>query len=180
MRVTEIDDVDLLNTLTVEVPAALEPESERPYRTQQTQLPTPSRSPSTTPVNHLQAPTSLPTAPGNQAQRGNEISRDFNPQNIIEGSQTRTRKAAYATALEKNNELGGYCSSFVTATRAGHTTKPLRLHQDALPPLPTSWKQMLKHEHSIEFKKAADKEFDTLLQKGTFEYIEKSKIDSEA
>ena len=39
---------------------------------------------------------------------------------------------------------------------------------------------MLKHQYSIEFKKAADKEYHALLQKGTFEYVEKSKIDSKA
>jgi len=37
---------------------------------------------------------------------------------------------------------------------------------------------MLKHLYSVEFKKAADKEFDALLKKGTFEYIDKSKVDS--
>lgn len=36
---------------------------------------------------------------------------------------------------------------------------------------------MLKHPNSTEFRKAADKEFKALLEKGTFEYIEKSKID---
>ena len=38
---------------------------------------------------------------------------------------------------------------------------------------------MLKHPHSTEFRKAADKEFNALLEKGTFEYIEKSKVDDE-
>jgi hypothetical protein len=37
---------------------------------------------------------------------------------------------------------------------------------------------MLKHPHSIEFKKAADKEFNVLLRKGTFEYIDKSKVNT--
>ena len=98
----------------------------------------------------------------------------------MEGSRTRTslRKEAHAIALGKNSQLGGYHTSFVTATKAGHKTKPP--HRDTLPPPPASWKQMLKHEHSIEFKKAADKEFEALLQKGTFEYVEKSKIDSKA
>ena len=38
---------------------------------------------------------------------------------------------------------------------------------------------MLKHPYSAEFRKAADKEFNALLEKGTFKYIEKSKADSE-
>ena len=36
---------------------------------------------------------------------------------------------------------------------------------------------MLKHPHSAEFRKAADKEFKALLEKGTFQYIEKSRVD---
>ena len=36
---------------------------------------------------------------------------------------------------------------------------------------------MLKHPHSAEFKKVADKEFKALLKKGTFQYIEKSRVD---
>ena len=39
---------------------------------------------------------------------------------------------------------------------------------------------MLKHKYLIEFKMAADKEYNALLQKGTFKYIKKSKIDSNA
>ena len=35
---------------------------------------------------------------------------------------------------------------------------------------------MLKHEYSNEFKKAADKEFNALLNKGTFKYVKKSKV----
>lgn len=36
---------------------------------------------------------------------------------------------------------------------------------------------MLKHQHTTKFKKVADKEFYTLLNKGTFEYVYKSQID---
>src|SRR5208282_3429447 len=176
MQVSETaeDENDLLEFVT-EVPTVPESETERSCGQRQLLTPSPSVISS---ENHPQAPANLPAAPGNQAQRGNEISADFNPQNIIEGSRARTstRKAAYITALEKNNELGGYYTSFVTATKLGRTIQPLRLHRDTLPPPPTSWKQMLKHEHSIEFKKAADKEFEALLQKETFKYVEKSNI----
>ena len=71
----------------------------------------------------------------------------------------------------------GYYASFSTAVKAGGMTKPP--HRDTLPAPPNSWKQMLKHPHSTEFRKAADKEFNALLEKGTFEYIEKSKVDTE-
>ena len=199
-QVTELtDSEDLLDTHIVEAPELLEPKSESDYDAShdglQTQLRTPSITPSietpssssTSESTYMDAQepplATLPAAPGNRASRGNEISGDLNPQNIVEGSRTRTsstRKAAYVIALGKNSELGGYHSSFVTAIKVGHNTKPLRLHRDALPPPPTSWKQMLKHKHSIEFRKAADKEFEALLRKGTFEYIEKSKVDSKA
>jgi hypothetical protein len=36
---------------------------------------------------------------------------------------------------------------------------------------------MLKHPHLVEFRKAADREFNALLEKGTFKYIKKLKID---
>src|SRR5438045_8857267 len=39
---------------------------------------------------------------------------------------------------------------------------------------------MLKHQYSAEFKKAADKEFEALLAKGTFKYVKASEIDSKA
>ena len=38
---------------------------------------------------------------------------------------------------------------------------------------------MQKHPYAKEFKKVVDKEFNTLLNKGTFEYIDKSKVDKQ-
>src|SRR5436189_4385344 len=38
---------------------------------------------------------------------------------------------------------------------------------------------MQKHLYAKEFKKAVDKEFNALLNKGTFEYIDKSKVDKQ-
>ena len=153
------DSEDLLDTHIVEVPEFPEPENESDYDAPhdglQTQLRTPSITPSIETTSSSSAsertyidaqeppPATLPPAPGNRASCGNEISRDLNPQNIVEGSRTQTsstRKAAYAMALGKNSELGGYHSLFVTAIKAGHNTEPLRLYRDALPPLPTSWK----------------------------------------
>ena len=119
----------------------------------------------------------LPAAPGNQALRGNEISGSFDSRNIIQGSRNRTRRSAYITALGQTDKLVGYYASFITAVKAGGITKPP--HRDTLPAPPNSWKQMIKHPHSAEFKKAADKEFNALLEKGTFEYIERSKVDNE-
>jgi hypothetical protein len=145
------------------------------------QLPTPSPTPSDESTHSLLTLSNdtedgaLPAAPGNRAHRGNEISGNFDPQNIIQGS--RTRRSAYVAALGQTDKLVGYYASFSTAVKAGGMTKPP--HRDTLPAPPNSWKQMLKHPHSTEFRKAADKEFNALLEKGTFEYIEKSKVDDE-
>ena len=38
---------------------------------------------------------------------------------------------------------------------------------------------MQKHPYAKEFKKVVDKEFNTLLNKETFEYIDKSKVDKQ-
>jgi hypothetical protein len=117
----------------------------------------------------------LPAALRNQALCGNEILGNFDSRNIIQGS--RTRRSAYVAALRQTDKLIGYYASFNTAVKAGGMTKPL--HRNTLPAPPNSWKQMLKHPHSAEFRKAADKEFRALLEKGTFEYIEKSKVDND-
>jgi len=146
------------------------------------QLPTPSPTPSDEPSLGIEPTPSilpnedetLPAAPGNTALRGNEISGNLDPRNILQGS--RTRRSAYTTALQHTDKLVGYYSSFSTTRKAVNTKPP---HRDTLPPPPNSWKQMLKHPHSIQFRKAADKEFNALLEKGTFEYIEKSKVDNE-
>jgi hypothetical protein len=142
--VTELADNDseyLLDAHTVEVPTMLEskmiePKSNNPYKANQTQLWTPSitlsiesTSSSSLDSTYIEAQELL-AALGNRASCGNEILGDLNPQNIVEGlrTQTSSRKAAYAIALGKNNELGGYHLSFVTAIKAELYTKPLRLH----------------------------------------------------
>ena len=79
--------------------------------------------------------------------------------------------------MQQLDKLIGYHASFNTTIRARGVTKPL--HQDTLPPPPKSWKQMQKHLYAKEFKKAVDKEFNALLNKGTFEYIDKSKVDKQ-
>ena len=124
-------------------------------------------------INQPQEPTSQPTTPRNQTQQGNEISRDINLENILKG----TRRSAYTIVLQQLDKLIEYHALFNTTIRAGGVTKPL--HQDILPPPPKSWKQMQKHLYAKEFKKAVDKEFDALLNKGTFEYIDKSKVDKQ-
>ena len=79
--------------------------------------------------------------------------------------------------MQQLDKLIGYHALFNTTIRARGVTKPL--HQDTLPPPPKSWKQIQKHLYTIEFKKVVDKEFNTLLNKETFEYINKSKVDKQ-
>jgi len=79
--------------------------------------------------------------------------------------------------LQQSDKLIGYHALFNTTIRARGVTKPL--HQDTLSLLPKSWKQMQKHLYAKEFKKVVDKEFNALLNKGTFEYIDKSKVDKQ-
>jgi len=92
------------------------------------QLPTPSPTPSDESTHSLLTLSNdtkdgaLPAAPGNRAHRGNEISGNFDPQNIIQGS--RTRRSAYVAALGQTDKLVGYYASFSTAVKAGGMTKP--------------------------------------------------------
>jgi Reverse transcriptase (RNA-dependent DNA polymerase)/Pol polyprotein, beta-barrel domain len=169
MQVTELaDDDNLLDTLT----DTNHPEASANHPEASVNHPKASVNHSQALIDSLLVPTSLPAAPGNQARRGNEISGEFDLENIIQGS--RTRRSAHATALKQTDELIGYFSAFSTA-RMAITTKPP--HRDKLPLPPKSWKQMLKHQYSNEFKRAADKEFNALLSKGTFNYVAKSQVD---
>ena len=79
--------------------------------------------------------------------------------------------------MQQLDKLIEYHASFNTTIRTRGVTKPL--HQDTLPPPPKSWKQMQKHPYTKEFKKVVDKEFNALLNKETFEYIDKSKVDKQ-
>src|SRR5436853_1468638 len=175
----------LLDTTIIEASTITKTNNNTQLENQQLITPSPTPSLSPTPIrspkpmdfeiviNQLQVPTSQPTTSGNQTQQGNKISRNINPENILKG----TRRLAYIIVLQQLDKLVGYHALFNTAIRAGGVTKPL--HQDTLPPPPKSWKQMQKHPYAKEFKKVADKEFNALLNKGTFEYIDKSKVDKQ-
>jgi hypothetical protein len=116
----------------------------------------------------------LSNTPGNRAQRENEISADFDLQNIIQSSCIR--RSVYVTALKQTDKLVEYYSSFYTAKKTISTKLP---YQDILSASPKSWKQMLKHRYSAEFKKAADKEFNSLRNKRTFKFVSKSQINKD-
>ena len=63
--------------------------------------------------------------------------------------------------------------AFVASTRIEAPKGP---HRDTLPPPPKSWKSMLKHPHFTGFRAATDKEYRVLLNKGTFEYTEITRL----
>lgn len=113
----------------------------------------------------------LPGAQGNTAHRGNEISGEINPENVL----THSRRSAHITSLEQVKNIQGYHAAFSAALNA---IPKKRLHRGTLPPEPKSWKHMLKHLFAKEFKAAADKEIDILLAKNMFTYKELSTIKS--
>ena len=167
--ILEDESRDLLDMHTEELL-----EEQQPWDNIQLQTPSSTQSVESTP-SMSSNDEALPAALGNQALRGNEILGNFDSRNIIQGS--RTQRSAYVAALRQTDKLIGYYALFNTVVKARGMTKPP--HQDILPAPPKSWKQMLKHLHSVEFRKAADKEFRALLEKGTFEYIKKSKVDND-
>jgi hypothetical protein len=103
------------------------------------------------------------------APRADEISATVDPANILVGKRTRkpTRRQAYLADLASTAELPGLFAAFSAATQHGKK----RLHRDALPPPPRTWKQLEKHPFCDSFKQAASLEYDTLKSKGTFEPV---------
>ena len=145
-----VQEDDVLDTIVVEVPAAPEPPATAPgakSRGQEAHLPTPSATP--TPEQPV-----LPGAAGNVAPHRNQVYADLDKSNIISGSWTR--RGAHAVAISQNSNLLGYYLVFTTAIKA-ETTKPP--HRSTLPKPPKSWKHMLKHLYTDQFRKAAEKEY---------------------
>jgi hypothetical protein len=161
-----------------------------------THLPTPSRSPipSATPRDdatvHVER-SELPLLPegddnigfrppvtdGKSASRQNEISSSIDAGNIVHGPRIRhpsRRWQAHFVGVQQNEKNVGFHAAFYTAANAVKTKPP---HRDTLPPAPKSWKQMQKHIHAVHFNRAAVLEFQTLLEKGTFQYIELAEAD---
>jgi hypothetical protein len=176
------EEDDVFDSITVEVPAtpsAIQSQQSKnlanPENTSTPQLSLPTPSP-TPPLSSTQEP-ARPGATGNTAPNRNRVYADFDEANITSGSRsrTRTRKAAHAVALSQTNHLVSYFSAFTTAVKLA-TTKPP--HQSTLPEPPKSWKHMLSHLHADQFKKAAEKEFNDLLSKGTFEYTSATRLQS--
>ena len=110
----------------------------------------------------------------NTAPRANIIAADFDEANII--LQRTRRKAAHAVALTQGSELVVYHSAFTSQLSDKSLAKQCPSPAE-LPLPPKSWRQMLKHPHAEGFKIAAQKEYNDLFAKGTFELQSKAQMD---
>jgi hypothetical protein len=64
-------------------------------------------------------------------------------------------------------------SRYYTALSSAHLTLPKkRLHKDKVPKLPKGYNTILKHLYLTEYKQAMLKEFNSLIDRGTFKYKE--------
>lgn len=111
--------------------------------------------------------------PEEDARPRQEIIGDVGDVNIVEGRRTRklsTRRAAYLTDIKQSDTLPALYGAFATGIR--HNQK--RLHRDELPPPPRSWKELQAHPYKDGFTEAANKEYNDLEQRGTFESVKRT------
>ena len=142
-------------------------------------LPTPRQIPEITKVPTTEPLLSASTEHSNRAIRNiarqrNEISSTLSTSNIIDTQRTRkpSRRHTYIVALQDVSKLLGYHSAFSTHLREIGSKRNAKIHQSTLPPESKTWKQMLAHPYTSQFKIATNKEFNTLLAKKTFEYVD--------
>jgi hypothetical protein len=101
-----------------------------------------------------------------------DTSQGVDPANIITQPRVRKpRKEAYLAALEATAERVGYHNAFLAGTQ--FNAKP-RIHRSGLPPAPVNWGKVEPHLHSKGFKYAAQKEFQDLESRGTWELVDQS------
>jgi transposase InsO family protein len=138
------------------------------------QLPTP---------EHTPEPSMQATQATQSTNSPQDLSADFDTQNILpEGSRrTRvpTRRQNYAVALSNalSSEVG-FHTAFAAGIIQGKQAISKSQHRDTLPAEPRSWKQMLKHRFALNFKKAADEEIQGLEKRETFKWISKEPTQS--
>ena len=106
-----------------------------------------------------------------------DINLNISESNIVsESRQRKPRSQAYTAILEQPQELSGYHAAFTAGMTV--TQKPISVPksmQHQLPPPPKNWKEMLRHPHSQGFRAAAEKEFWSLKQRGTFTPVNRPK-----
>ncbi|KAI0993637.1 hypothetical protein K3495_g14547, partial [Podosphaera aphanis] len=102
----------------------------------------------------------LARAQGNSARNAALINLDIDQRNII---SRRTRNS------NNSAQFADYHCSFSSAIMK--TKNWTKLTRDELPPAPKGWEQMLRHQFSAEFQKAAEKEYEILEEKHTWTYV---------
>lgn len=103
---------------------------------------------------------------------------DINISNVIEGKRARKPNFKYANATwitEEQNRLSeshtAFHATFMIGTAKSIQSK--RFHLFDLPDPFDYWRVMLKHSHANDFKKAAQVEYETLINQNTWKIIEK-------
>ena len=104
--------------------------------------------------------------PTNTAPRSREISANPDaPENILptrtRGKQRRLEHGLLVAQVEHDS---GIHTAF-------HAAVKHKLHQTTLPAAPAHYKDLEKHQYRLEFKNAANQEFQTLIRKGTFKKV---------
>ena len=103
---------------------------------------------------------------GEERDTSKMILRDLLPGNIIEGKRS-TRRGTALLAYQYLDQESGYHAAFMTGTNHN----PRRFHRSELPSPPKNAHQLEAHPHKEGFIQAAQKEYDSLLAKGTFEEV---------
>jgi hypothetical protein len=73
--------------------------------------------------------------------------------------------------LQEVNQLSSY---YIALSSAYLTLPKRRLYRDKVPELLKGYNAMLKHLYLIKYKQAMLKEFNSLIDRGTFKYKEHS------
>ncbi|KAI0992896.1 hypothetical protein K3495_g15288, partial [Podosphaera aphanis] len=107
----------------------------------------------------------LARAQGNRAINAALINPDIDPQNIISRRTRNSKNSAH---------FAQYCYSFSSAIM--NTKNWTKIRREELPPAPKGWDQMLRHQFSVEFQKAAEKELQTLEEKETWTCTRKEEV----
>ncbi|RKF80986.1 Retrovirus-related Pol polyprotein from transposon TNT 1-94 [Golovinomyces cichoracearum] len=71
-----------------------------------------------------------------------------------------------------------YHLAFSTATLK--VKNDLKWTRETLPPAPIGWNQMIRHQFAAEFKRVAEKEYQTLEAKGTWVHVEEKELPNDA
>jgi Reverse transcriptase (RNA-dependent DNA polymerase) len=103
-----------------------------------------------------------------------EIIGNVDTRNIVKGSRTRRpasrRYEAYLADLQVPERFPGFYDAF--AIGIDHDNRP---HRDNLAEPPKNWRELKKHPQKDGFAEAADREIRELLEKKTFEYVNRPK-----